>query len=334
MPVFNFDGYSIIVRHPGIQNTGDFKMTNPYFYEQPIYTYIASSLHLEPANLRLFPTISSLPEDDHVLFNLFDLIPNASFLINENAPRFSDTYETLLQSQPDSFTTTIAKKNFENPSYWLPPDLPRELPKIPIYTPTSANISDSIMQGASLDFELDSSKYPSFTDVLYPSFPNFIVNQSFRLFNQIAKDNRFIFKLHFDNIVNLPIRARGWFSQGAFTQAFQSGGKGWVTGPGTVTWDNLFGENGVLKFIYNGILAVSGIKLELQSFGQYDDTMLPKSIETFSVWPFYADVENMVQNYVINKDGSITITSQVSSSNVLLLAMTSVSIKSLLGYSA
>jgi hypothetical protein len=314
-------------------------MTDTYFYEQLIYEAIVSSIGLELTSLRLLPTIFPLPQDDRELFNLFDIIPSSAplFEINENVPRFSSTYGVLLQSQPDSFTVTIAKKNFENPNYWLPADLLSGLPKTPLYSPTCADIStSSIAQGASLDFTLNSLNYSSPTNILYPSFPSFVVNQPFRMFNQIAEGNRFVFKLHFDKIVSPTVRVGGWFSQAVFTQAFQSGGKGWLTGPGTVTWDSLFGKDGILKFICNGALAVSGMVLELQSFGQYDSAMLNalKSNKATSIWPFYLNVENLIQEYVLGADGSIKTTSKVPSSEILLLVMQAASVKNLLSNAA
>ncbi|MGC1376168.1 MAG: hypothetical protein WA821_08100 [Anaerolineales bacterium] len=313
-------------------------MADTFFYEELIYQAIASSMGLEPTSLRLFPTISLLNQDDYWLFNTFDIIPNSAppFEINETAPLLGNTYGALLQSQPTSFPVTIAKKNFENPAYWLPANTSLGLPKTPVYSPTSAGISNSIAGGASLDFELDSSKYPSPVDVLYPSFPSFVVNQPLRTFNQIAGEKPFVFTMHFDKVVSLPVRPGGWFSQAVFAQAYQSGGKNWGTGPGTVTWDDLFGENGILKFIYNGVLAISGIVLELQSFGQYDSAILDalNNAGATSIWPFYLNIKNMTQQYALNEDGSIEITSQVPSPDILLLAMQAESIDNLLGNTA
>ena len=143
------------------------------------------------------------------------------------------------------------------------------------------------------------------------------------LFNQMAEANQFIFKLHFDRIALVPVRAGGWFSQAAFTQAFQSGGKNWITGPDTVTWEYLFGDNGILKYICNGTLAVSGMVIEIQSFGEYDNTMLNalKDNESTAIWPFYLSGDNLIQNYVLGTDKSIKITCKFPLTEVLQLAI-------------
>ncbi|QSJ18007.1 hypothetical protein JYQ62_03915 [Nostoc sp. UHCC 0702] len=311
-------------------------MNDQYFYEQLIYSAIADAMRLELTSLRLFPTIFSLPHDDRELFNLFDIIPSSEplFEINENVPRFSSTYEALLQSQPDSYMVKIAKQNFENPDNWLPADLPGGLPKTPLYSPNSADISNSVAGGSLFNFTLDSQKYPAPSNILlYPSFPSFVVNESFRIFNQIAEGKRFVFKLSFEKIATPTIRAGGWFNQGVFTQAFKSNGNGWLTGPGTVTWDSLFGNDGILKYICNRILAVSGMMLELHSFGHYNSDMLNalRSNKATSIWPFYLNVENLIQEYVLGTDGSIKITSKVPSSEILLLVMGTASVDSLVG---
>ena len=292
-------------------------MTN--IYENLIFETIASHISLELTSLRLFPTVPSLPKDDRELFNLFDIIPSSGFLFdtNKDVPRFSSTYGQLLNSQKESFTTSIAKKNFENQKYWLT----SQLPKTPLYAPSSVDISDGITRGSSFNFEFDSSNYPSFTDKLFPSFPYLILNQFFLLFNQIAVCERFVFKLHFDKMANIPVIPGGWFTKGTFTNAYNN--KEWDSGPGTITWESLFGQEGILKFICNGILTVYGMVLEIQSFGKYDNTMLNalKSNQVASIWPFYLNVENLIQDYVLGADESIKITIKTPSSEILLLAM-------------
>lgn len=293
-------------------------MTKINFYNNFIFETIASHIGLKIIDLRLFPMTQSVPKDDYKLFNLFDIIPDSGplFHTNNGAPCFSSTYEELLQSQPESFTTKTAKINFNNPKYWLQPNTP-------VYTPSSADISDSVSRGGAFNFEFDSLDTPCINDVIYQSFSGFIANQPFLIFNKIAEANRFVFKLHFDKMALIPVRPSGWFSQAAFTQAFKSDGDGWVSGSGTTTWDNLFSDDGILKLICNGVLAVSGMVLEIQSFGKYDNVMLNalKSNKATSIWPFYLNVENLMQDYVLGTDESIKITSQTPSSEILLLAM-------------
>ena len=119
----------------------------------------------------------SVPKDDYKLFNLFDIIPDSGplFHTNNGAPCFSSTYEELLQSQPESFTTKTAKINFNNPKYWLQPNTP-------VYTPSSADISDSVSRGGAFNFEFDSLDTPCINDVIYQSFSGFIANQPFLIF--------------------------------------------------------------------------------------------------------------------------------------------------------
>lgn len=306
--------------------------TNPY--EKLIWEAIAKGLNLQPSSLRFFPVIPTLPQNNRELFSLFDVIPSSSpvFKINENIPSLSSTFGALLQSQPDSLMVETARKNFENPDYWLPDDSASELPKTPIYSPTSSEISDFVARGAAFQYSFDSAEASDPTDNPYPSFPSFVVNLPFQMFNQTAERNRFVFTLKFDRVVTSSIRAGGWFSQAVFTSAFQSGGDGWITGPGTVTWESLFGEDGILNFIFNGTVAVSGMVLQLQSFGQYDNAVLDtlNSNDGSTVWPFYLNVENLVQEYVLGEDGSITIISKVPSSEILLLAMQAARVKDLM----
>lgn len=284
-------------------------------------------MNLNYNDLRFFPAISLLPVENQELFNLFDIIPseNPLFEVNKKTQGFSSVYQLLLQSQPDSFIVKTAKSNFENPSFWLQSDLVDELPKTPVYTPEVADVSNSIVNAPSFVLSIDSSTLQSAApiELVNASVPSFVVNSLFRAFNQTAAENQFIFNLRFDKMVSQPVRPGGWFSQALFTHALQSGGQNWLTGPGTVTWDSLFGENGILKFICNGTLAVSGITMELQIFGQFDKTMLDalRNSNDAVVWPFYLNVENLTQVFSPGEDGSITIRSHVPSSEILLLVM-------------
>src|SRR6185503_4211360 len=99
---------------------------------------------------------------------------------------------------------------------------------------------------STLQYELDSSRYPPPAQTLYPAYPSMLVDQPLLVFNRAAESNRFIFDMRFEKVASPVVRAGGWFSQAAFVSGYQSQGKGWKTGPNTVTWDELFGTDGIL----------------------------------------------------------------------------------------
>ncbi|MEG3839050.1 hypothetical protein [Microcoleus sp. herbarium14] len=301
-------------------------MNDRYFYEQSIYDAIASHIGLKFSNLRFFPKILSLPQNDYELFDLLDIIPSSAplFKINNDVPRLSSTYSKLLQSQQDSLILQIAKKNFENTNNWLPGDPSSNLPKTPMYTPTCTDIRQSVQNGGLFEFSIDTSMTPSPNKSLEPSLPNFVVYEPFRMFNEIAGGNRFVFKIRFDKMTSPSVRPGAWFSNPLLTQAFTNPDK-WLTGPDIVTWNSLFGDNGTLKFTIVNILAVSGMKLEVQSFGNYDNAMLNalkiNEVAT-SIWPFYLNnVKHLSQKIELGSDKSIKITTSVDSPEILLLFM-------------
>ena len=310
--------------------------TNLFEYEREILEAIATSLGLSVADLRI-PEVISLPQSDYELFALLDIVPteSPSFGVNKNSHRFSAVYGQLLQSQPDSFIVTLAKTNYDAAKYWLsPPEQKTELPRVPLYTPDSSEVARLVSCGSQFDFSLDSAGGAGARppEILYPSYPSLVVNQPFYRFNQITENGHFAFSEHFDKIASPPIRAGGWFSQAAFTQAYQSGGAGWLTGPGTVTWDEMFGDHGTLKYISTGLVAVSGVDLQLRCFGMYSAAIFDsvKANKTNIIWPYYLSVPNLVQEYTRDSD-SITITSQVPSPEVLLLLMQAVPASKLVG---
>lgn len=304
-------------------------------YELLIAEAIAASIGIPVTHLRGLPTISALPSNDYVLFQLLDCIPSRSPRIEDDArvPRLSTTFGTMLNSMPDSLIVSLAQKNYANATYWLPADPQSGQPKTPIYVPSSSAIVAALANGSTLQYTLDSSNYPPALPTPYPAYPDMVVNSSFLAFNQTAEHNRFIFTMRFATVASPPVSAGGWFSQAAFASGYQSHGKGWKTGPGTVTWDELFGTDGILQFVCNGLLAVSGITLTLQCFGSYDqDTLdaLQQSNGTV-VWPYYLNVPDLTQNYALGTDGSITITTSVPAPNVLLFLLTAAPIATLVG---
>jgi hypothetical protein len=156
-----------------------------------------------------------------------------------------------------------------------------------------------------------------------------VVDQSFLGFNRAAENNRFSFKMHFRKVASPVVRPGGWFSQSAFVRGYQSQGKDWKTGSGTVTWDELFGPRGILRFTTNGLLAVSGITVTLQCFGSYDEATLDvlRNSKGTAVWPYYLNVPNQTQSYELGQDGSITITTVVPASEVLLVLLLASEVK-------
>lgn len=310
-------------------------MADTYPYELLIYEAIAASIGVNIADMRRLPGILPLPSSDYDLFQLMDLVPSDSPSIELNAStrRFSAIYGQMLNSMPDSLIVSIAQKNYANAAYWLPADPQSGQPKTPIYSPTSADVAATVAHGSRLHYTLDSSRYPTPTQILYPSYPSMVVNQPFLAFNRAAENNRFIFNMLFEKMANPIMRAGGWFSQAAFVSGYQSQGKGWKTGPNTVTWDELFGTSGILRFTSNGLLAVSGVTVTLQCFGSYDQATLDtlRSSSGTTAWPYYLDVPNQTQSYELGQDGSITITTVVPAPEVQLFLMTVAPVSALSG---
>lgn len=299
-------------------------------YEELIISEIASALSLDLTSLRWFPIIPLLPETDCDLFSLFDLVPGSGFFFkgNESTPKFSATYGELLQSQKPSFINDLAIKSFQNPKYWINCNSV----ETPIYVPNDLDFITAVGNGSSFDFTFDSTNYPSAQVKPFPAYPSFVINQPFLYFNETAMDQRFVFSLHFDELVHIPIQNGSWFSNAAFVSAYKNKNN-WETGSGTVTWDSLFGKGGILNFVTNGVLAASGMSLVIQSFGDYDENTLNdlQSNPLTSIWPFYMNPENTTQVFELEDDGSIKITVTTASSEILMLAMQAISVKNLVG---
>jgi hypothetical protein len=299
-------------------------------YEELIIKAIASSLSLDLTSWRWFPVVPLLPRNDCDLFRLFDIVPNKGLVSNvdDQSILFSATYGKLLDAQKESFLIKTARANYSDKKYRLNCNNTETA----IFRPDSAAISHALLNGASFDFTFDSSNYPSPEKELFPSYPNFVINQPFLDFNGKARKERFVFKLHFDKIVQIPTQFGGWFSQAAFIKAYTDKSS-WDTGADLVTWDDLFGANGILNFINNGLLIASGMSLEIQSFGKYDikTLLLLKGNLLTSVWPFYLNPENAMHEFEICDDGSIKIKVTTSKSKTLLLAKQAVAVKGLVG---
>lgn len=301
-------------------------MTN--IYEELIIKHIVEGLSLDLTSLRWFPVVPLLPDSDCDLFQLFDIVPTNGIIANvdKQSSLLSATYGKLLDAQQQSFINDMAKKNYANEAYWLTCNSSNT----PIFRPNSAAIVSALASGPSFDFSFDSSNYPTQKIALFPSFPNLVIYQPFLNFNDTAMGERFVFKLHFDHVVNIPIQFAGWFTQGAFVKAYQDQ-SGWVTGSGLVTWDDLFGTNGILNFITNGLLVASGMTLEIESFAKYDlkTLLFLKTNLLTTVWPFYLSPENTTNEFDICDDGSIKIKVTTSNSKSLLLAMQASAINNL-----
>ena len=299
-------------------------------YEELIISEIASSLSVDLTSLRWFPIMPVLPGTDCDLFSLFDIVPSLGFVFkaNDDTPKFSALYGELLQSQKPSFINDLAIKNFKDPKYWISCNNT----EVPMYVPNHADFVEAVENGSSFDFSFDSTTYPNAQIKPFPAYPSFVINQPFLYFNETAMDERFVFSLHFDELVHIPIQNGSWFSNAAFVTAYKNKSN-WQTGSGTVTWDSLFGKNGILNYVTNGILAASGMSLVIQSFGNYDESTLNdlKSNPMTSIWPFYMNPENTTQVFELGDDGSITITVTTSSSEILMLGMQAISVKNLVG---
>jgi hypothetical protein len=310
-------------------------MTESHFYERQIYEAIASNIGISVSSLKRMKSVLPLPSSDYSLFQLLDLVPSASSTMEVSAstPRLSVIYGKMLNSMPDSLIVSMAQQNYAKTSHWLPADPQKGRAKTPIYIPTSVDVSTAVVQGNKLQYRLDSSSYTIPTQILQQSFPSMLVNQPFLAFNQTAANNRFNLNMLFESLASPTVRAGGWFSQGAFVSAYKSGGKGWKTGPNTVTWEELFGTDGSLQFICNGMLAISGITIALQCFGNYDQATLDllQSSNNTTAWPFYLNVPNGTQRYELGTDCSITTTTVVPAPEVLLFLLTAAPVSKLTG---
>ncbi len=298
-------------------------------YKELVLEAMASSLQLDFISLRFFPVVPFLPNSDCELFSLFNIIPSKGFIFRTaGVPQFSATYWDILQSQKSSFIITTAIKSYENQHFWLTCGSS----STPVYTPGYTDISSSLENGSSFDFSFDSSDYPTFKDPLFPSYPNFVIDQTFLNFNETASGERFTLTAHFDKVATIPVSAGGWFSNAAFVSAYKNQDS-WTTGPGTVTWDSVFGTDGILQFITNGILVASGATFVIQSFGQYDSDMLNalKTSPATAVWPLYLNGADTVPDFELCTDGSIKITITTAPSDILLLAMQVANVQSLMG---
>lgn len=299
-------------------------------YEGLIIQQIALSLSLDLSSLRWFSVIPLLPNNDCTLFAMFDVVPDNGlvFKMNDKSTLFSKTYGELLEAQKESFTVDVAKKNYANQKYWINCNGNQ----VPMYVPSYEEVFEAVKSGAAFDFTFDSSNYNFAEGTFFPSYPSFVINQPFLYFNESAKQERFVFTLHFDELAFIPVQYSNWFSNAAFVSAYKNKDN-WVTGTSNVTWDQLFGRNGILNFVTNGLLVASGMRMEIQIFGEYTENTISilKDNQLTSVWPFYLDPENTNQDFVLNQDGSIRVTVTTLESGILMLGMQASSVQKLIG---
>ncbi|MCM0594575.1 MAG: hypothetical protein KA716_32075 [Gloeotrichia echinulata DEX184] len=305
----NFDGYSL---------------------ERLIYESIAGYCSLSISNLRFFPKILSLPGSDRELFNLLDIIPSRAVLFDPNAdvPRYSRTYEAILKALPthpnEARIIQKARGFYANAKYWLEEDVSNNLPKTPKYSPTLQKIREQITDGGAYEFLYDSSLHTTTESLLSPSFPRIILYEPYQRLNTIVSGNRFEVKIKFDKMVSAPIRAEEWLYPGALTYAHNNR-EHWVEDPELPTYSSIFGPDGILKFSNTQIIAVTGIQIELKSYGSYEQEMIDdlRSLDArTSIWPFYlTNVEGVKKTYLQDSDHSLTIKTSVDKSQILLLLM-------------
>lgn len=298
-------------------------------YENLIFDGIASGLSLDIANLRLFPVVSVLPDNDADLFTLLDIVPGSGLIFKtNNVPNFSETYWNLLEAQKPSMMNNLAITNYKKKQYWIEGPSATE---VPIYTPSCSDVKNSIATGSSVDITIDSDNYPLPDVLFFPSYPSIVVNQTFLNFNRVANGQRFILRLHFDNTANIPLKPAGWFTSGAFNYAYHNK-SAWVTGGDKVTWDALFGKNGILKYINSGLLVAMGITIELQVFGNYDENVV-KALQNnpdLTVWPFYLNSEYLTQTVERCDDESVKITISTDQNEIFMLGMQVASVSGLM----
>lgn len=299
-------------------------------YDTLILDQIADSLSLNTSTLRWFPVVPLLPQTNCGLMALLDILPNATpnTILNTAPNLFSINYGKLLLAQKPSFIFKTADTNYANPKYWTVCDGSN----IATYTPNLIAVNEALSKSASFDFSFDSSTSSITEPTAYPAYPNLLISEAFLYFNGVAKVNRFVFKLHFDKIVNLPVTPANWYTSSALNYAYQNKAN-WNSGSGLVTWDDLFGTNGIMNFITTGILLASGMTLEIQSFAEYDEQTLNalNNNPLTSIWPFYLNTNNTEQSFTLGEDGSITIKVSTSASDTLLLATQIIAIQTLFG---
>lgn len=279
---------------------------------------IASAITIDPSNLRLIEALPLLPVDDVSLYDWNNNVPvdDALFYVPEE-PSFTNLYKKLLDAQKESMISTMAKNNYQNDTYWLNPETP-------IYSPNRNAVFTTVNNSAGFNYSFDSKKTDP-QNKLSGSMDAF-----FGDFKTLPKDS-IDFRLHFDKIALIPLSYGGWFTSAQFVKAYQDKNS-WVTGPELITWDDLFGEDGIMQLINNGLLAGSGMNIEIQFFGNYSEADFDavKKIVS-SVWPFNLNEKYIQNDFELFPGESIKITISSSPSSIFILAMQVEKVNHLMG---
>lgn len=289
-------------------------------YEQYIIAHIASSLSIDDKNLRWFPFFPILPNNNCDLFSLFDVVQNERFFVKKNSKQkqFSAIYGEILQAQKATFVTDIAKKNYINKENWLQCNTT----DIPYYSPNLNQIDTAIANGVSYDFTFDSSNFTFNENDKVPFFSSLLIPVTALKLDNGIKPIKFVFKLHFDKVALMPIQYGNWYSSAAFTTAYKNQNN-WITESGLITWDSLFGANGILNYITTGVLVASGMELKLQIVGDYKEEHLENlKYNSYNLDnSFCPNVENSNFEKKLDEENNLIVNISSFKKNILMLAL-------------
>lgn len=169
-----------------------------------IFQKMGQERHFNFDNFESANTSLRVPFDEKTWFNKLNQLPNSTLTL-------SDYYLKLLNNNKDSFVFNIARKIFQNPSFWLA----TSGDKIPVYTPNLEEAAKQLKSSASVSFcynnaseKNSNSKQSSFGDL----------NDFFVL----IEDFPYEINVQMEHFAQIPVRPGGWFTQGFFVSEYKN----------------------------------------------------------------------------------------------------------------
>jgi len=200
----------------------------------------------------------------------------------------------------ESFAIEMGAKRFNDRANWLHPFT------IPKNAPTFENAKNTIDSAGEKKVVVKSNEQP-IQEPVVPEYPNIIYSVPLLDFFRKVALAKFTTKVEFSKAASIPVELGNWFYSGAFLYAYQTPDN-WNSD--IISWKDVFGDNGILKYINTSIALISDMTIELQVSGNFDnDTVqMLKAIPDQVIFPFFQKIKGSELNFTLETDHSIKIT--------------------------
>ncbi len=279
------------------------------------YDAFVSALNLAPSEFHFVSGVEIAGPNPCEFSTCLDEVPQAGRALAPGIGAkhyFSAVYGEMLSSLNSGFSLSIAQKAYASPDYWLDSagSPPGEPGVNPVYSPALADLYEAVDNGPEASFGFtwpESNGSNDGTSIMEKAR-----GHESALSAALAKCLRVRVQMALSKYAMVPINAGGWYNSGLFASAYSNQGM-WTNGPNSpLTWQQTFGEGGLLTQVFTDCLVVDGYSIAVTLHGQHteDDVLALRSSNDISIWPPFTHHKNAAfhLSFTLNKDQSITIT--------------------------